>query len=363
MKDDSLQEALIDNYLKQSGCISKEQVSKNLFIQWRSLVELIFSAAKYLLDMDWSTRDERRVFPESQAIWEALSVMYDLIGEVDGLKIVKRWDFDNLVMGYANEYEDSIDIFRQKIENCFAREIIIHKNKTKQMLEDDAEDRRLINRMRRYRQQKQRCKQKEVAVGTERTKEENPIALQFNSFVVLGNVFRCNKNHSIEQIRAIVEIVTPQGEKLTVELSAGYCKKCQIYFLLEQDFKRAREKGVLLCQLVSYERYEKNMSTGFNSAELRAESILHQSGYNVSAADNLTTLQRQEILRRVIDNKLYSISGVLSFLDWLIARNKKVRNKNMDSALNKWEEDREYVAQYRSNEHMRVDIERIDYVK
>ena len=105
--------------------------------------------------------------------------------------------------------------------------------------------------------------------------------------------------------------------------------------------------------------YLRNGDNIINGEELNAESLLHQIGYNVKAKENLGTIQRQNLLKLAIDNNLYSISGLLSFLDWLIARNKKVLNRNMSSAIEKWSADREFIAKYQANEQRKVEVKSI----
>ena len=63
-------------------------------------------------------------------------------------------------------------------------------------------------------------------------------SVSFTNFVVLSNVFKCNKNHHIEQIQATVNILTPSGAIQPHQVSAGYCVDCGIYFILETDYYR-----------------------------------------------------------------------------------------------------------------------------
>ena len=86
---------------------------------------------------------------------------------------------------------------------------------------------------------------------------------------------------------------------------------------------------------------------------------MHQIGYNVNSQEGLTSEQRQNLLKLAIDNGLYSISGLLSFLDWLIARNKKVLNRDMSQAISKWTEDRFFVANYKNNTQRKVGVDAI----
>lgn len=183
--------------------------------------------------------------------------------------------------------------------------------------------------------------------------------IDFVDFVVKTNVFRCNLNHNIEQIRAKINIMKSNGSIIEQIVSAGYCKECNCYFLLQSDYEQLRNYGVLLCQQITEAAYRKNGLSIMRGDELKPESLLHQSGYNVSSSENLSTEQRREILRQVVNNGLYSISGICSHLDWLIARNKKVTTRDMSAAISKWDEDRSYISSYKIDDRRNVHIKSI----
>lgn len=189
--------------------------------------------------------------------------------------------------------------------------------------------------------------------STKRTLEEflglsDNAKISFNDFLVRTNVFHCNKHHSIETINAIVEIMQKNGTVSDQTISAGYCKECNTYFILESDYLALKKCGIILCQQLTYEVYRNKGNSIMNGSALKPESLLHQCGYNVSSTENLSREQRREILRRVVDGKLYSISGLCSHLDWLIDRNSRATTKDMSTAISKWKEDREYIASYSS---------------
>lgn len=179
--------------------------------------------------------------------------------------------------------------------------------------------------------------------------------IEFADLMVKTNVFKCNKNHEIEQIQAKVNVIDYFGKISEITVPAGYCKDCNCYFLLTKDFENLKRYGVILCRIVSEEVYRNTKSN--NDFDLKAESILHQAGYNVSASENLSDIQRHEILRRVVDFGLYSISGLRSFLDYLIDKNLRVTTRDMSSAINKWRSDRNYIATYNSKVQRQVTAE------
>ena len=108
-----------------------------------------------------------------------------------------------------------------------------------------------------------------------------------------------------------------------------------------------------------YDVYRQKGYDILNGEELKPESLLHQCGYNVSSTENLTSIQRKEILCRVVDNGLYSISGICSHLDWLISRNKKITNRDMSAAISKWQEDRTFISNYNSTTQRKVGVSSI----
>ena len=184
--------------------------------------------------------------------------------------------------------------------------------------------------------------------------KEQQYKIQFADFVIKSYIFKCNANHNIEQIQAQIDIMSPNGTIVTELISAGYCRICKCYFILESDFNSLRSKGAVLCQQMTYDVYRQKGYDILNAEELKPESLLHQCGYNVSSTENLTSIQRKEILCRVVDNGLYSISGICSHLDWLISRNKKITNRDMSAAISKWQEDRAFISNYNSTTQRKV---------
>ena len=94
-----------------------------------------------------------------------------------------------------------------------------------------------------------------------------------------------------------------------------------------------------------------------NGSKLAQESILMQYGYNVSRTVGLTERQRQKILAVMIDNKVLSKGGIISYLDFFIHQHSS-RN-NMGVAISKWEADREFVEHYRTGEYTKFGVNAI----
>lgn len=363
--NNDLRIALEMNYISGRGALSEAQIDTTLYHRWRKLINALCKTCRKIYESDdWVNAYELNLLPESTELHELIQELLNIVGKVNGYSLPRDENMGKLIVAYAfdsstrrwfnpNNNISWQEQFRLYVERYIARLIINQKSKSQEMLVDDERDLRLTKQMGIAR--RKRIKRQTLGNFT-----ETPFnSIDFTTFVVLCDVFRCNKKHTIEPIRAVVNIVAPDGTIYQEEISAGYCRQCCIYFLLEADYKKLRSKGVILCQLISKESYIADTYIWSDETELRPESLLHRSGYNVNAIDALTPKQRQEILKRVLDNGLYSINGLLSFLDWLIRRSSHTNSRNMSNALQKWKNDRDFVASYKSDDQRKVRMDTI----
>ena len=163
-------------------------------------------------------------------------------------------------------------------------------------------------------------------------------------FVVRRAVFKCmHSHHQVQDIDATLEIVDDNGKKRAIQISAGYCKQCQMYFIMESTYEKLRRMGVALCRICDEKTYMKNSYV--NGMQLAQESILMQFGYSVSQQEGLSQERRQKILAVLIDNHILSKSEIISYLDFFISQ-RQSQSKYM-IAISKWEADREFLERYR----------------
>lgn len=349
---------LVDNYLSGSGIMKKSQIDDAQYNEWSEILSALFEYSRRLRkSTEWSSFSEAKRLPECAEIYELVPQAFDMIGNVNGYPLRRDGDLGALFVAYSSSsYADkdvqklgstsNRDVFTMRVEHYFARRILEQEAKSTTMLEDDSEDMRLVRRMKAKRRKMNKQKNENKNDGILSQYAPPLMNIEFTSFVVRCNSFKCSKNHDVDQIRALVDVMMPAGTIIHEEVPAGYCKDCATYFIFDSDYVRLREQGILLCQLVSQRKYEQREYSSPKDCLLKPESLLHQSGYNVNSSENLSSIQRQEILRRVIDSGFYSKTALLSFLDWLISRNEKVERKDMSSALLKWQADRKYVASY-----------------
>lgn len=135
--------------------------------------------------------------------------------------------------------------------------------------------------------------------------------IEFQDFVTIGKIDTCSSHgHTVEEIDATVSILRRFGNIVTKLIPAYYCKNCNKYFISKWQFEGLKDEGVLLCQLI---KEHINVSSGWNDnySDLKAESLLHQSGYNVSAKSNLSSEQRHAILVLLIEHEICSKKGLI----------------------------------------------------
>lgn len=200
-------------------------------------------------------------------------------------------------------------------------------------------------------QESKKKRQKELIKKQSRIQE-----VGIKDFVVRGNVFRCmHRQHQIENLDAMINVVDDNGEKQLIKVSAGYCKQCKVYFILESSYQKLKNQGVLLCRVTDEKHYMK--SGNVNGMRLAQESILMQYGYNASQTEGLSATRRQKILAVLIDNRILSKSEIISYLDFFI--NQRSSMSNMEIAISKWETDREFVENYKFGHYTQYGVNAI----
>lgn len=365
--DNPIGTALIKKYTNNLGLLSEKDIYSELFANWthgvNDLYEFLVLCEKYV---DWGNGgqiDKRYL----DTFYGMIKSLFDMIGLVNSYPLsLDQSQFylftayavthgsDNELLRVASRKRE--DIFRLRFERYMSRCVIEQMQKSDMMLADDYEDVRLVRRMKT--RKKRQINEKETApiIRDKESVRQKP-RIGFTTFVVLCNSFYCCENHTVESVCAEIEIISPNGVTLNETISGGYCSDCDRYFLLESDYALLRKKGILLCQLVTLSNSTNKHVLPNNSFDLSPESVLHRSGYNVSMSNGLTTVQRQEILKRVIDSGIYTKSGLLSFLDWLISRTKKIKKKDMRVPIEKWTDDRNFISHYHSENERKVKVD------
>ncbi len=169
--------------------------------------------------------------------------------------------------------------------------------------------------------------------------------IDYRNFFVYGNG-RCNIPGHVDQekVIAVLQILKKNYQIEDVEVNAMYCPDCNAYYISRYNYDRLKEKGRILCQLVSQEDYLNNIRNR-RYDDLRQESILHMMGYTVNAKDDLSDSYRQELLTFIIESGVITKKAAINHLDFLIRTNEsRVQNKK---AVEKWNRDRAFLLGYR----------------
>ena len=178
--------------------------------------------------------------------------------------------------------------------------------------------------------------------------------VQVKDFVVRRSVFKCmHKDHSLQNVDAVISLVTNKGETINTTVSAGYCPECNAYFIMESTYQMLKNRGTPLCRVSDEKAYLQGISY-VNGMKLANESLLMQYGYNVSQQEGLTETRRHKILAVLIDNKIMTKSEIISYLDFFISQR---QGRSMyEVAIHKWSTDRDFVEEYNSGSYTRVGI-------
>ena len=189
---------------------------------------------------------------------------------------------------------------------------------------------------------------------TEKSGPKKTVKIAVKDFVVRRSVFRCRKeNHVLQNIDAVVTLIDTYGNLKEMNVPAGYCASCNMYFIMESNYQYLKLRGTPVCRMSDEKSYlsDKMYVDGMRLAQ---ESILMQYGYNVSKNSNLTGASRRRLLEILVDNKVLTRSEIISYLDFFIKQRKGM--KKYEEAIDKWESDRKFISGYKTGNFQQVRI-------
>lgn len=176
---------------------------------------------------------------------------------------------------------------------------------------------------------------------TETQLSEKP---QYVKAVVLSHNRKCvYEEHILINVKAIIRVLSQNNKVIDVVVPAVHCKECNQYIILKSDFKTVKQKGTLLCRVIDEtpEYIARHKKTSY----FGTESKVHRLGYNViKQGYDYTFAKRKIILANIMENYGITQHEILSMLDTNIAR--KINMPNYADAVEKWKQDREFVANY-----------------
>lgn len=308
----TLKEAILENY-QHNNLLTQDQVSGTDYFMWKGVEATLYDVVQKIgANKEWTNLGDKNFMAEERS--EIFCVYQQIIaacGLIAGQPLRKEKDLDIKIITYGlvpdnvkNATEASFNLFRERLENYIAREILIQEAKGERILKEEDNDRILLRRVTQGR--RRRLKRAMRRAEKEQIKSEPleqpviPEAIDFCSLVVVCNKQNPDCESNIKEVSTTVQIVRGDGSLMTQKLVADYNYKENVYLVPKLIFDGMRAKGVLLCQVIDLNTFIKDSDSIHNIDEWQPESLLHRSGYNVSAEDNLTAKQRQMILRQEI---------------------------------------------------------------
>lgn len=189
-----------------------------------------------------------------------------------------------------------------------------------------------------------------------KTKRSNNINIVGVTTIVLNDNRKCTNNrHDIIDLTATIRIAQPNGKILTYNIPAAYCKECDAYFVLKKDYKIAKSNGKILCPIIDLTREVTQKSKTKNLSS--SESRVHQLGYNVQKGSEYTKEQRQLILANIMENTNISKHEIESCITRPMMQHKN--QANYADAVLAWQQDLEFVKNYRHGDIPEVIIDKI----
>lgn len=175
-------------------------------------------------------------------------------------------------------------------------------------------------------------------------------------YIYEGNIICKRNNHNmldcrVTNIPSIIENAPPIG------FYAEYCTNCNRFLLRYNDYKKYL--GKWKCCPFRVDTDDVSIEKEFGE---RAEySPLRRNGYNVAQGNGLTEDARHRILMFIIDHHILEKGMVTYYLNMFINTNGKSANNWY--ATRKWEADRDFVLEYKLNEHPAIYVAKIEWYK
>lgn len=223
----------------------------------------------------------------------------------------------------------------------------IAKAKKKEKLERQKEELKKQQEIENEKKKIEKAKRLE-RIRKEQEKLKQLPQIKYGDFIIKKSTFKCiHNNHHTEDMAAAVNVIEKDGNIKLKKINVGYCKECNVFFVLESIYEELKKWYVPICKVSDVKTYYG--SNGKYGMKLAQESILKQYGYNVSKTEDLSDTVRQKILAVLIDNHIVTKNDIISYLGFFVSQ-RRYQSK-YEQAISKWEEDREFVTNYRLGEY------------
>lgn len=179
--------------------------------------------------------------------------------------------------------------------------------------------------------------------------------IEYADTVVSSTSLICNsRTHSILPYIGIIKLLIPDNEIINYQIYTGYCRDCDKYYIFERDYEKMLKDGTPLCNIFGKDNPQSKNNIPFR---YKSQSVLNAMGYTVDKNANLSSDKRHEILLEALQKDFFSIHDLLDFLNWLVATRKT--QKKYASAIAKWNEDINFIENYKKSERKTIYISSI----
>ena len=172
------------------------------------------------------------------------------------------------------------------------------------------------------------------------------LSSQETLYIYNGDI-RCHKRHHISTYCAHIDSFDKE-----IGFYVEYCAECDQFLMKHSDYSVYLKRYKFFPMKINRER---DCTDDYGRAET---SELFDNGYSVSQEAGLSEAQRHAILAFMIDYGIMEQRKILNHIEMLIQTNGKAKNNEI--ALLKWENDKQFVLNYKLADKPLVKIGRIE---
>lgn len=160
--------------------------------------------------------------------------------------------------------------------------------------------------------------------------------IKASDFLIRTDDHYCVKyEHHIQDITGIIRVFKQQ-KIVEVEIPAAYCAECDVYYILNWDYIRLKDKGKICCRVETKYTYQKQQKNRWGYYDQMADkSILAIWGYNTQEKENLSDDERRDIIMMVLKTGSMSKHEVIDFLTIQI----NTKGDRFPNSKYKWQSD------------------------
>lgn len=164
--------------------------------------------------------------------------------------------------------------------------------------------------------------------------------------IISGSNNHITKNHKISDKTVNIIYMNKIYKKYSViKIILHFCEQCKVYFDFEESFLIQLKKLNINPSDLLIKILDKNMqSYSIDGDELANESFLHSLGYVCGRTKGLSKKERQNLLMKIIDREIMTISQIKNSIEFNIRM--FGNNPNYTYALMDWKSDIDFLNEY-----------------